>query len=124
MIVLDEDISSAELLKAIAKWYPGAVISLCDLHPYGRILDPEIPLYLLQLRQPSFVTINYGDFQPRDFVHPRYCIIRLKLKQAEESFIPVILRSILLEPAFNSKAKRMGKVISWTKTGGIETLEF
>ncbi|MBI1762915.1 MAG: hypothetical protein HYR56_15905 [Acidobacteria bacterium] len=107
------------MLQEIARWYPGMVISLRDIRPNARILDPEIPLYLLQLRQPTFVTINYADFQPKDFVHPRYCIIRLKLRQREESFVPAILRSFLLEPQFKSKAKRPGKVISWTKEGGI-----
>ncbi len=97
MIVVDANISSAEILRDIAHWYPGAVISLCDLRPHARILDPEIPRHLLRLRQPTFVTINFWDFQPRTFLHARYCIIRLRLKQSEESFVPPVLRSILLE---------------------------
>ena len=109
---------------AIRRWYPGKVISVRDFNPNKRVLDEEIPRYLLQVRQPTPVTINYSDFPPGQYLHPSYCLIRLKLSQTEALIVPPVLRSILAEPAFNTKAKRMGKVISWTKTGGIETLEF
>ena len=76
-----------------------------------------------RLRQPTFVTINYNDFHPRAFAHSRYCIIRLRLKQEEALDVPRILRAILLDPRFNTKAKRMGKVISWTKEGGLDFVD-
>lgn len=115
MIVVDETISARRILDAIARWYPGAVISVKELRPHARIFDPEILGYLLQLRQPTFVTINYGDFAPH-CLHRRYCVVRLKLPQEKALFVPGLLRSVLRDPRFNTKAKRMGKVISWTPT--------
>ena len=124
MIVLDEQLDWDRVQSAIKRWYPGKVISVRDFNPHKRVLDEEIPRYLLRLRQPTLVTINYSDFLPSEYLHPNYCIVRLKLTQAEALVVPPVVRSILLEPAFNSKAKRMGKAISWTKERGIETLEF
>ena len=64
MIVLDEEISFEQIVVGVGQWYPGAVMSVRDFRPHARILDSEIPDFLLQLRQPTFVTINYADFQP------------------------------------------------------------
>lgn len=116
MIVMDECLSDPLISKPVIHWYPGAVISLRDLKPHGRILDPELPDYLLRLRQPTFVTINYADFPPRQYLHRRYCIVRFKLAQEEALRVPDLLRAILSQSEFNTKAKRMGKVISWTPT--------
>lgn len=124
MIVLDEQLSWERVQSAIKRWYPGKVISVRDFNPHKRVLDEEIPRYLLRLRQPTLVTINYSDFLPGKYLHPNYCVVRLRLTQAEALVVPPVLRSILAEPAFNTKAKRMGKVISWTKAGGIDYLEF
>ncbi len=123
MIVLDEQLGWGRVQAAIKRWYPGSVITVHDFEPHKRVPDQALPRYLLRLRQPTLVTINYNDFQPRIFVHPKYCVIRLRLTQEEALFVPPILRSILLEPQFNTKAKRMGKVISWTKEGGIDFVE-
>ncbi len=123
MIVLDAELGSERVRSEIARWYPGAVIRMQDLRPHAPVLDPDIPSYLLRLRQPTFVTINYRDFHSRAFRHRKYCIIRLKLTQAAALFVPHALRSILNMEAFNTKAKRMGKVISWTKEGGIDYVE-
>lgn len=117
MIVLDETISAKRIHQAVDKWYPGAVISVKDLRPYARVFDYEIPGYLLQLRQPTFVTINYDDFAPRTCLHARYCVVRFKLPQEKSLFVPELLRKVLRDKEFNTKAKRMGKVISWMPTG-------
>jgi hypothetical protein len=62
------------------------------------------------------VTINYADFAPPLYLHQRYCVVRLKLPQEKALFVPELLRAVLRDPRFNTKAKRMGKVISWTPT--------
>lgn len=116
MIVVDETISARRVLAAIVKWYPGAVISVKEFRPHARIFDSEIPGYLLQLRQPTFVTINYADFAPHLCLHRRYCVVRLKLPQEKALFVPELLRAVLRDQRFNTKAKRMGKVISWMLT--------
>ena len=115
MIVLDEQISNPLLLTAIAKWYPGAVVSIREQRPHGKILDPEIPVYLLQLRQPTLVTINYRHFFGTQFLHQDYCIVCLKLEQRQAPRVSELLRSLLHRPAYRTKALRMGKVISWTE---------
>lgn len=116
MIVLDEQIGNAPSLRAaVAHWYPSKVISIHELRPYGRIEDAEIPDYLLQLKQPTFVTINYRDFWLRPLVHVRYCIICFKLRQDEALFVlPQRLREVFRLPEFRTKRLRMGKVVSVT----------
>lgn len=114
MIVLDEQISSARISAAIMRWYPGAVITVSDLRPHARVLDPEIPAYLLRLRQPTFVTINYRDFWKRKLAHPRYCLVCLKLDQNEAWRVSAALREALSLPEFRTKRQRMGTVISWS----------
>ena len=116
MIVVDETISDPRILEGIAKWYPGSVVSIKEFRPRGRVLDEEIPEYLLQQRQPTFVTINYDDFAPHLFLHQAYCIVRFKLPQGQSLFLPYLLREVLRNKQFNTKAKRMGTVISWMPT--------
>jgi hypothetical protein len=48
------------------------VISVRDFRPFGKLLDEEIPAYLLQLKQPSFLTINYRHFWKRELAHAHY----------------------------------------------------
>lgn len=122
MIVLDDQISYDIIAAGIAAWYPGAVKSIRATRPHGQILDPEIPKLLCELRQPTFVTINYHDFfQPR-LLHAAYCLVCLRLEQREAARVPELLRAILRLPAYRTKARRMGKVISWTESGGTTHL--
>lgn len=116
MIVLDEQISNDLRIAQIAAWYPGAVVSIRDQRPHGVILDPEIPSLLLQLRQPTFVTINYRHFWGKRFLHADYCIVCLKLSQEESGRVSDVLRAVLHNPQFRAKRQRLGKVISWTET--------
>ncbi len=105
--------NSAQLTAAIERWSPGAVLSVRRFRPHGQLPDPEIPACLLQLHQPTFVTINYDDFwQPR-MAHARYCLICLKLEQRESHRVPEVLRAVLSLPEFRTKRQRMGKIISW-----------
>ncbi len=117
MIVLDDQISYDEIIAEIASWYPGTVVSIRDSRPHGLILDPEIPTLLREFRQPTFVTINYHDFFNRQFLHADYSIVCLRLGQIEAKRVPDLLRDVLRLPEYRAKARRMGKIISWTKTG-------
>jgi hypothetical protein len=114
MIVLDEQISYLRVVAEIERWYRGKVISVRDFRPVGRVLDEEIPAYLLQLKQPTFLTINYRHFWKRELAHSRYCLVCLKLEQSETPCAPGILREVLSLPEFRAKRQRMGKVISWS----------
>lgn len=121
MIVTDEQISYDVIIDGIAAWYPGAVFSICDSRPHGVILDPEIPSLLRKLRQPTLVTINYRDFFQSKLLHASYCIVCLKLEQLQATQIPDLLREILSLPEYNTKARRMGKIISW-RDGAVKHL--
>lgn len=117
MIVLDDQISNRFSASRIERWYPGAVVSIRASRPHGQILDPEIPALLRKLRQPTFVTINYRDFFNRQFLHADYCLACFKLEQQEQDRLPDLLRGILRLPDYRTKARRMGKIISWTESG-------
>lgn len=114
VIVLDEQLAAPDVAELFARWYPGQVLAVTALRPHARLLDPEIPGYLLQLRQPTFVTINYRHFWRRDLTHPRYCIICLKLRQDEDYLVSATTREVLSLPELKTKRRRMGKVISWS----------
>ena len=116
MIVLDDQISNRFIASRIERWYPGAVASIRDSRPHGQILDPEIPTLLRKLRQPTFVTINYRDFFNRQFLHADYSIVCLRLEQIEAERVPDLLRGVLRLPEYRTKARRMGKIISWTES--------
>src|SRR2546422_11008934 len=98
MIVLDEQISYSPVIAEIERWYRGKVISVREFRPFGRLLDEEIPDYLLQLKQPTFLTINYRHFWKRELVHARYCLVCLKLQQSEAPRTPGALREVLSLP--------------------------
>jgi hypothetical protein len=62
MIVLDEHLHDARLEFALARWYPGQIVQLKLLRPRTLIKDDAVPSLLRQLKQPTFVTINWSDF--------------------------------------------------------------
>ena len=62
MIVLDEQLEDPRLSDKIARWYKGAVINLRELRLGSHVLDDAVPILLRRVRQPTFTTINYGDF--------------------------------------------------------------
>ncbi len=116
MIVLDDQISNRRRIAAIAQWYPGAVVSIRAQRPHGIILDSEVPTLLLPMRQPTFVTINYRDFNSVRFLHAAYCIICFRLEQRDADRVPGLLRAVLRLPLYRTKAQRLGKLILWTES--------
>jgi hypothetical protein len=115
VIVVDETINDPRIIAAIKHWYSGAVIGVRELRPGARLLDPELPGYLLKLRQPTFVTINYSDWNKPQLAHRGYCIVSLKLSGEEAFSVSQVLREILKRPEYKTKRLRMGKVICWMK---------
>lgn len=114
MIVLDEQLDDPQLSRTIDRWYKGQVINIKQMRPYTVILDDAVESLLLRLKQPTFVTINYTDFWKVIPAHQGYCVVCLKLSVERFWDVPDRLRKILRLPEFNTKAKRMGKVISVT----------
>ena len=111
MIVLDEQLQGLGLEEAVAHWYRGAVFVVKKLRPGIVIKDEAIPSLLRQLKQPTFVTIDYMDFWRRVVADNAYCIVCLELPTERVEEIPVRLRQLLRLPEFKTKKARMGKVV-------------
>jgi hypothetical protein len=111
MIVLDEQLQGLGLEEAVARWYRGAVFVVNKLRPARVIKDEAIPALLRQLKQPTFVTIDYMDFWRRIPADNAFCIVCLELSTERVDDIPVRLRQLLRLPEFKTKKARMGKVV-------------
>ena len=84
-------------------------------HDLGRkgLKDREILPFLLQLRHPTFFTLDF-DFSKREFCHRNYALVCMEVKKHEAA---TFVRQLLRHPEFNTVAKRMGKVICLSHTG-------
>jgi hypothetical protein len=113
MIVLDEQLCREPLRKAMSRWYRGKIGYITEIRPSSVVKDDAIPELLLNVKQPTFVTINYKDFWRKIAAHRGYCVICIELPNERWAEVSPILRSILRHSDFRSKDSRMGKVISW-----------
>jgi hypothetical protein len=111
MIVLDEQLLGRNLEHEIAKWYSGKVLFITDLRPNSVIKDEAMPELLRRQIQPTFVAINEKDFWHKIVVDKRYGVICFAWPDSRVREIPPSLRLLLRRSEFNTKAKRMGKVI-------------
>ena len=114
MIVLDEQLLGRDLEIDIAKWYRGRVLYITDLRPGTVIKDEAIPGLLRRQNQPTFVTINERDFWRKIQADNRYCVVCFTLPDSRANEIAGKLRRLLQHPLFDTKAKRMGKVVRLT----------
>ena len=114
MIVLDEQLLGRKIELEITKWYQGAVRNIIELRPHTVIKDDAIPGILRLQSQPIFITINEKDFWRKVTIDNQYCIVCFTLPDSRVNEIPETLRSLLRITEFNTKAKRMGKVIRVT----------
>ncbi|HEV8712152.1 MAG TPA: hypothetical protein VGX03_04905 [Candidatus Binatia bacterium] len=110
MIVLDEELQGLGLEEAISSWYRGSVLLVKVLRPRTVIKDEAIPALLRRVRQPTFVTINYGDFWRRVAAERSFCLLCLKLTADQADEVPHWLRRLFRFPEFQTKNVRMGKV--------------
>ncbi len=62
MIALDEQLCREPLRDAIARWYRGRIRYITEFRPSSVIKDDAISELLLNVKQPTFVTLNYKDF--------------------------------------------------------------
>lgn len=114
MIVLDENIHDARILDSVRRWYRGQVLSIVELRPQTIIKDDAISGLLLQVQAPTFVTINVGDFWRKIAPHPRYCVVTLALPQQMALQVPELLRRLLRQNSFRTKAQLMGTIARLT----------
>lgn len=112
MIVLDEQLIKPQIIRDFARWYRGAVTTIQELRPATRVLDDVVPTLLRTVRDPTFVPINYTDFWKVIPASPDYCIVCLKLRQAEALTASQVVREVLSLPEFSTKRARIGCVIS------------
>ncbi|MBE7534064.1 MAG: hypothetical protein HND44_24210 [Chloroflexi bacterium] len=115
MIVLDEQLLGRGLETAIAHWYQGTVCFITDLRPHTVIKDDAIPRLLQQENQPTFVTINESDFWRKVVINNRFCVVCFALPDSRANEISPLLRSLLRNPTFSTKKRRMGKIIRVTE---------
>ena len=64
--------------------------------------------------EPTFVTINEADFWRQVAITGRFCVICAALPDSRAHEIPAILQRLLRHPDFNTKARRMGRVVRVT----------
>ncbi len=114
MIVLDEQLLGRNIEVEIAQWYRGSVKFITDLRPHTIIKDDAIPELLRHQTQPTFVTINEKDFWRKVNMNKQCCIVCFTLPDSRVHDIPQILRALFRKPEFNTKARRMGKIIRVT----------
>ena len=104
MIVLDEELQGLGLEEAIAHWYRGSVLIIKQLRPDTVIKDEAIPTLLRRAEQPTFVTINHGDFWRRIPPEPSFCLVCFKLTADQAQEIPMMLRRLLGSPSLEPNA--------------------
>lgn len=115
MIVLDEQLLGRNIEKQIAHWYQGAVCFIIDLRPNSVIKDDAIPKLLQKENEPTFVTINETDFWRKIAINSQFCAVCFVLPDSKAREIPARLRELFDRPLFDTKKKRMGKVIRVTE---------
>jgi len=113
MIVLDEQLTEAQIALDIARWYKGSVINVLHLRPQTVVLDDAVSTLLRTVKQPTFVTINYADFWNIYPASAAYCLVCFKLPTVRAPEVPGLLREVLSLPEYRTKRDRMGCVISW-----------
>ncbi|MBI3948357.1 MAG: hypothetical protein HY321_20750, partial [Armatimonadetes bacterium] len=90
---------------------PGCVAFLEELRPGAIVKDDAVPAILRQVRQATFVTINVSDFWTRIAADRCYCVVCLAVRDERIHTVPGLLRALLREDGFRTKAQRVGKVV-------------
>ena len=105
MIVLDENISAAEEEKLTA-W--GIRCRTIGVHVASKgDDDAHLLTFLLTLARPTFFSHDQ-DFWDQSRQHSRYCLVWLDTEETEQARF---IRAFLRHPEFNTRAKRLGKVV-------------
>ena len=105
MIVLDENISTAEEAK-LTGW--GIRCRTIGVHVASKgDDDAHLLTFLLTLARPTFFSHDQ-DFWDQSRQHSRYCLVWLDTEETEQAGF---IRAFLRHPEFNTRAKRLGKVV-------------
>jgi hypothetical protein len=114
MLVLDEQLLGRNLDAALVRWYHGPVLFITDLRPGTVIKDDAIPVLLHQQHQATFLTINETDFWQKVAIDMHFCVVCFALPDSQAREIPQLLRAVFRLSPFQTKTRRMGKVIHVT----------
>src|SRR5437667_1380486 len=114
MLIVDENISEIEVWR-LREWHISVRQVGPDVAPASTTDENIIPV-LHRLEQPTLFTRD-RDFWNRTLCHSRYCLVFTDIPE-HEGEIAACIRRFLRHPAFNTKAKRMGKVVR-VHFGGI-----
>ena len=113
-VIADEQLRYDTVVQPIQKWTTAR--SMLHLYPGQNIKDDRLPALLCQQKQPTFITIDH-DFWNSRLCDSHYCIVYFALDDAQQELVPDLLRRLFKHPDFNTRAKRMGKVIRISTTG-------
>jgi hypothetical protein len=116
MLVLDEQLLGRDLDSALARWYRGPVLFITDLRPGTVIKDDAIPVLLREQHLATFLTINETDFWRKVAIDAHFCVVGFTAPDSRANEIPTLLRAVFRLAAFQTKARRMGKVLRVTHT--------
>ena len=111
MNVLDENIPDSQ--RQLLRGWRVRVRQIGHEVGHQGMKDEEIIPFLHQLGPVTFFTRDLG-FYHRHLCYADYCLVCLAVGQYE---VASFIRRFLRHPAFNTRAKRMGKVIRVTHTG-------
>lgn len=111
MIVLDENILDGQRL-LLQTWRLSARQIGLDFGRKG-LKDEEIVVLLRRQRNSTFFTRDAGFYQAA-LRHPSYCMVVASVGQNE---VAAFIRRFLRHPSFDTRAKRMGRVVRISHAG-------
>ena len=106
MLIADENISEEEISRLRES---GIRVRLIADVAARSITDENIFPVLHRLKLPTFFSKD-KDFWNHGLVHADYCLVCLDIPE-HEGKIAAFMRRFLTQPDFNTKGKRMGKVV-------------
>ncbi len=107
MLIIDENISESEVWR-LREWR----IAVRQIGPdiaEASTTDENILLVLHRLKRATFFTRDRDFWNPR-LAHARYCLVFLDIRE-HEGQIAAANRNFVRHPAFDTRVKRMGKVV-------------
>ena len=108
MIILDENVFLSER-RLLEQWRIRVRQIGSEVGRKG-MKDPEIISFLQQTRRATFFSRD-RDFFHKYLCHANYCLVHLDVKK---NVTALFIRRLLRHPEFNTRSKRMGKVIQVT----------
>jgi len=103
MIVLDEHFLHPRIKEGIERWYQGKVCPITKLRLGTLIPDEAIATLLHRVSDPSFVTLNFGDFWRKMKPEKRFFVSCLHVLQGQQMAVPHILQKLFRLETFRTK---------------------